>query len=585
MGCGQGKLDVVINDVIEPGTSNRSQDRHEAVRGLSASTQTIPDTWASPQSGLQDLRHMAKQPCGTRGACPHAVAVVGEASSLSSQGDELCTPRAVARPQPTSSPFSTPPAPCLLVGRAASTAAAAGDATTSGYRPCKLDMVISPNTGTRDRHKHAIEGVSASSFAHRDDQASDTSPKDDEFCTPRVKARPRSPSGLFSTPPASDHWWTPPHGGFSYALDLQHALEDENDGRFRREFSDVKKVGEGSFSVVFSARHNVDQCLYAVKRTKQITRSKFQVQEVLALASIASTTGNCPNIVRYNSSWFEGGQLFIQMELCEGSLRDHMQKRPQDHPADPRYSASEITDVVNCVASGLNSMHTAGSNGFVHLDIKPDNIMRGCGGGKWKIGDFGFAVAAFSDCDVACEGDRRYVAREVLRGDHSQLQKGDVFSLGAMAYELAIYPQPLPDGGEGWQALRDGFLDASLMPNLPPALLDLIASLVQPSPANRPNCGDILQYPSMQPDSEVRALQRDSERIGKEAEENLSQADRYHDELFRYQRLAVARVDKGRSMSGSNSAGAGEGHPGGCMQAPADVLPRSRLGWARANTM
>eukprot|EP00443_Scrippsiella_acuminata_P130901 CAMPEP_0115597692 /NCGR_PEP_ID=MMETSP0272-20121206/13489_1 /TAXON_ID=71861 /ORGANISM="Scrippsiella trochoidea, Strain CCMP3099" /LENGTH=566 /DNA_ID=CAMNT_0003033083 /DNA_START=1 /DNA_END=1701 /DNA_ORIENTATION=- len=411
----------------------------------------------------------------------------------------------------------------------------------------------------------------------------DLFPKDDEPCTPRAIARPR----LSSSPPE------PVRGGGGLDL-LKAAEEDENDGRFRREFEDVKKIGEGHFSIVFSARHTVDRCLYAVKRTKQITRSQRQVQEAFALASIASDVEHCPNIVRYNSSWFECGQLFIQMELCEGSLRDHMQRRCEDHPSDAFFPASEIMDVVRSVANGLHSMHTAGSGGFVHLDIKPDNIMRGRGGGKWKIGDFGLAVAALNGCDDVCEGDCRYLAREVLRGDLSQLEKGDVFSLGAMAYELAINPRPLPGGGEEWQALRDGFLDSSLMPDMPPALFDLIASLIRPSPAERPSCGDILQHHALQPESEVQMLQRELERIGREAKENRVRADKYRDELFHYRCLAVASAAKGRSAAGGDGADFGDSHPGATMAMPAPapagvveegVVPRARHSWARRNTM
>ena len=52
-------------------------------------------------------------------------------------------------------------------------------------------------------------------------------------------------------------------------------------------------------------------------------------------------------------------------------------------------------------------------HGVVHLDIKPENILISKEG-KLKIGDFGMAALAPVPNDVEREGDRSYLAPELL---------------------------------------------------------------------------------------------------------------------------------------------------------------------------
>lgn len=311
-------------------------------------------------------------------------------------------------------------------------------------------------------------------------------------CTPRNVARPRPGE----SPPAT-------YRGRGRG-DVVNLFSDGVDSRFDREFAGQrKKIGEGHFSDVFKAISAEDGCMYAIKRTKNRIVSADQapnaslVKEVYALESVAKEAVACHNIVRYYSSWFEDGQLYIQMELCNGSLRDYLENLC-DENIDPRCTAAEIKEVVTQVATGLQAMHRSN---FVHLDVKPDNIMSSRdpnAKGRWKVGDLGLAVIALGcGCDDVSEGDCRYLAREVLKGDLKQLDRADVFSLGVMAYEMGTSPQPLPGSGEEWHVLRDGYLDRDLLPEMSPTLFDLLVSLVHPEPAKRPSCEEILSNPAV----------------------------------------------------------------------------------------
>jgi mitosis inhibitor protein kinase SWE1 len=105
----------------------------------------------------------------------------------------------------------------------------------------------------------------------------------------------------------------------------------------------------------------------------------------------------------------------------------------------------------------LKEIHDAG---FMHLDMKPANILITFEG-VIKIGDFGLAQAVSDDVYLDIEGDREYMAPEMLEGKTDQ--SADIFSLGLMTLEAATNVV-LPDNGPTWVALRSG--DLSEVPSL-----------------------------------------------------------------------------------------------------------------------
>lgn len=305
---------------------------------------------------------------------------------------------------------------------------------------------------------------------------------------------------------------------------------EKNEGRFAGEFCSVTAIGQGQFSTVYRAKNRIDQCDYAVKKTTRISRGlrQTQLREAFALANVSMEAAGCPYIVRYYSSWVEDERLHIQTELCDCSLRERMQDRVKDSSRDPRFRESELVEVIQHVGRGLQVLHACG---YVHLDVKPDNILVGRASRRsdsaevfekvcYKIADLGLAVAAMgSGCDDISEGDCRYLAREVLRGDLSNLPKADVFSLGLVVYELSINPKALPFNGDDWALLRDGHLEAGYLPSISEPLLTLLHSMVLPVAAERPSCQDILQHSSVAPEDNVKALREEATRSRAEAHE------------------------------------------------------------------
>ncbi|XP_052007654.1 interferon-induced, double-stranded RNA-activated protein kinase [Xyrauchen texanus] len=220
--------------------------------------------------------------------------------------------------------------------------------------------------------------------------------------------------------------------------------------RFLEDFDTISPVGKGGFGRVFRARRKLENKYFAVKIVKS---TKKALREVSALAELYH-----PNIVRYNTAWFEDTMyrhdssdsysnsdsgsstgttfLYIQMELCEGdTLRVWIDKRnnPNEQCPERRRDAAHISKQI------LQAVQYIHSKGLIHRDLKPANIMFGSEGGV-KVGDFGLVTAAENDNDdqlmerTKKTGTRTYMSPEQVTQCYDV--KVDIFALGLTYFEL-----------------------------------------------------------------------------------------------------------------------------------------------------
>ncbi|KAJ2400702.1 mitosis inhibitor protein kinase swe1 [Coemansia sp. RSA 2559] len=265
---------------------------------------------------------------------------------------------------------------------------------------------------------------------------------------------------------------------------------------FEHNFEIISRAGEGNFSSVHSVRSLDDGQMYAVKKTRQPFTGRQERARRLREVEVLWTAPQCAGIVRLIDAWEQAGHLYMQFELCErGSLAAYLDERAH---VDERVSEAHAWAILAHAAYALNRLHECG---VAHLDIKPANFLLGSRFGRpgaeqdegWlKLADFGHAVRLpHEPLAWVEEGDREYMAPEVLRGVYTKA--ADVFSLGMMLLEITA-DIVLPDNGVDWHKLREGCFDDQSFVDLPYSydLIETIKLMLHPDPARRPSLAQIL---------------------------------------------------------------------------------------------
>uniref|UniRef100_A0A8C3FE32 Membrane-associated tyrosine- and threonine-specific cdc2-inhibitory kinase n=1 Tax=Chrysemys picta bellii TaxID=8478 RepID=A0A8C3FE32_CHRPI len=262
---------------------------------------------------------------------------------------------------------------------------------------------------------------------------------------------------------------------------------------FSQCFQLLGRLGRGSFGEVYKVRSKEDGRLYAVKRSVEPFRGAGDRQRKLAEVRKHERVGRHPNCVSFVRAWEERGQLYIQTELCPASLLQHCEGR----------GTLPEGQVRACLWDLLQALRHLHACGLLHMDVKPANVFlterRVC-----KLGDFGLVLELDrGDLSDAQEGDPRYMAPELLQGEYSEA--ADVFSLGMTILEIACNME-LPNGGEGWQQLRQGYLPPEFTAGLSSELRALLAAMLDPDPRLRPSAEALLNSSIMRKMEKWRKL-------------------------------------------------------------------------------
>ncbi len=202
-------------------------------------------------------------------------------------------------------------------------------------------------------------------------------------------------------------------------------------------------IGDGGMGAVYEARHEVLGSKVALKFLhSDLTRkpglaSRF-LQEAKVSASIQS-----PHVTRVTDvDTASDGSPYLVMELLSGESLQQLLDRQLKLPRD------QAIDFALQVLSGLESAHALG---VVHRDLKPDNVYvtPSSGGPVVKLLDFGIAKLRESNefqrgltRPGALMGTPEYMAPEQLYAAERVDHRADLYSLGAMLYEMLTGQRP-----------------------------------------------------------------------------------------------------------------------------------------------
>ncbi|HKW42166.1 MAG TPA: serine/threonine-protein kinase [Gemmatimonadales bacterium] len=238
-------------------------------------------------------------------------------------------------------------------------------------------------------------------------------------------------------------------------------------------------IGEGAMGAVWKAYDSVIRRFVALKLLSRAGRTPDARHRFLGEARAAGALQH-PNIVTIYDLGEADGQLFIAMELVDGS--DLSSLIALNEPM----ALERKLDIVIEVLQGLYYAH---ERGVIHRDVKPSNV-RIASDGSVKIMDFGIARLQTGDVtgSGAIVGTPTYMAPEQITNG-AITPATDIFGVGCLLYELLAYHKPFEAEtvhGVLYQVLTtDPKPLRAMAPSIPAALERVVVKAMNKVPEER----------------------------------------------------------------------------------------------------
>jgi serine/threonine protein kinase len=270
------------------------------------------------------------------------------------------------------------------------------------------------------------------------------------------------------------------------------------------EYQIEKPLGGGGFGITYLARDSNLQLPVAIKEyfpSDLVTRGADQMVKVRGGSTNehqeqydwglerfldearALATFRHPNIVRVLRYFRENGTAYIVMEYESGlSLKRWV---PQNAPLSQR----SLLSIIYPVMDGLEAVH---KTGFLHRDIKPDNIYVRADGTPVLL-DFGAARRVTANRDMTNIVSPGFAPFEQYHSQGNQGPWTDIYSLGAVMYWMTTGKKPVESAA---RVKNDAMLPASSLAEVSvygAALLDAIEWAMQPDESHRPQSVALLR--------------------------------------------------------------------------------------------
>lgn len=244
-------------------------------------------------------------------------------------------------------------------------------------------------------------------------------------------------------------------------------------------FTIMKRLGTGARSTIYLAIDKEANTEVALKRIiyqkPEDTRIFEQVETEFKVAQSVDHPyiRKCYKLKKIRS-FFRVRELLMSMELFDGQTLE-------DGPA---LSLLDVLLIFRMVATGLNAMH---QKGFVHCDMKPNNILLNKAGGI-KIIDLGQSCR-IGTTKQRIQGTPDYIAPEQVKRKPLG-PKTDIFNLGATMYWALTghnVPTLIPKKDSFGLPVQQEFKPPhEIRDQLPMPVSKLVMDCVKEEPAERP---------------------------------------------------------------------------------------------------
>ncbi len=214
-------------------------------------------------------------------------------------------------------------------------------------------------------------------------------------------------------------------------------------------YTTLREIGRGAMGVVYQARHSQTGKMVALKLiVPETATTRTAIDRFYREMSVISQLRH-PNIVEWYEQGMTRGQFWFAMEYVAGPNLEALAKEQPGH-----YPTSQACRLTCQILKGLEQAHRMG---FVHRDVKPENILiaQTAEGLLAKISDFGLAKSfrGVGLSGLTFSGEMRgtvpFMPPEQMLDFKTVTPLADLYATAATLYYLLTckYIYDEPDGG------------------------------------------------------------------------------------------------------------------------------------------
>jgi serine/threonine-protein kinase len=202
-------------------------------------------------------------------------------------------------------------------------------------------------------------------------------------------------------------------------------------------YSVKEEIGQGGMAVVYLAEDLKHHRKVALKVLRAELAAIIGAERFLKEIEVTANLQH-PNILPLYDSGNADGFLYYVMPLLEGeTLRAKLDREHQ-------LGVDEAVEIAKAVAAAVDYAHR---HGVIHRDLKPSNIL--LHDGQALVSDFGIALALrkgaaetrLTETGLSV-GTPHYMSPEQAAGDRELDARSDLYSLGALTYEMLVGEPP-----------------------------------------------------------------------------------------------------------------------------------------------
>ncbi|XP_026233477.1 serine/threonine-protein kinase 33 isoform X2 [Anabas testudineus] len=282
----------------------------------------------------------------------------------------------------------------------------------------------------------------------------------------------------------------------------------ENDVELREIYQFGRKLGQGSFGVVYEATHIETQTKWAIKEVCRPAAGSSKVKMLGHEINILKQV-NHDCIIHLKEVYDTAKMIYLVTELCAGGELNQLLQRKKV------FTEDETRHIIRSLADAVVYLH---KRDIVHRDLKLENILvknsvDDDGRINIKVTDFGLSVqtggVGIENIMTEACGTLIYMAPEMMSG-RGYSQWCDLWSIGVVMYMLLCGEPPFVSRTKTnlLEEImnKEVTFNQSIWATVSDAAKNVLTCLLRVEPAYRMSANQLLENPWITGDTNVPAI-------------------------------------------------------------------------------